>query len=148
MFSWAQNIYTIHLQSFWEQTQTKGWLWQHISVLWIQNPIYRWAKTSRKMTWQSWRLCVIYSPFQYLSKSVCKTLFLLSNFDRQHLLLCPPHQRCPLRIQFVVLAACFCFDVKQKSRVILREIDYTFMLMKILERCVFWQHDNLNHLLI
>ena len=48
----------------------------------------------RRMTWQSWRLCVFYSLFQYLSKSFRKNQIPLSNFDHQHLPLCPPHQYC------------------------------------------------------
>ena len=101
----------------------------------------------RKITWQSWRLCVFHSPFQYLLKSICKISILLSDFDRQHLpLWCPPHQYCSLRIQFVFHIECFCVDVWHKSWEILRNIVYTCMLLKVLEHCVFWQYDNLNHL--
>ena len=121
------------------------WLLQHISVRWIHNPVYLWAKKCQKMTWQSWRLCVFHSPFQYLSESVCKIPILRANFDRQNFPLCPPHQYSSLRIQLVFHVEHFCVAVKHKSRENLRDVVYTSMLLKVLEHCVSWQHDNSNH---
>ena len=123
----------------------QGYFLQHLSVLWIHNPVYGWAKTCERITWQSWRLCVFHSPFQYMSKSFCKIPIFLSNFDSQHLPLCPPHQYCsPLRIQVVFHVECSCVDVKHKNREILLDIDYTCTLLKVLEHYVFWQNDNSN----
>ena len=74
-----------------------------------------------------------HSPFQYLSRSVCKTPILLSNYDHQHLPLCPPHQFCSLQTQFILHAECFCVVVKHKSRENPHDILYT---------CVFWMSWN------
>ena len=40
---------------------------------------------------------------------------------------------------------CFCVDVKHRSREILRDIVYSCNLLKVLEHCVSWPHDNSNH---
>ena len=82
--------------------------------------------------------------FQNQPGNVYTTVFLLSNFDRQHLPLCPPHQYCWLRTQFVFHFGCFCVDVKHKSQEILRNTIYTCMFLKVLLHCVVWQCDNLN----
>ena len=79
---------------------------------------------------------------QYLSKSVCKTPFLLSNIDRQHLPLCPAHQKSSLRTHCVLHVECFCVDIKHKNREILRDIVFTCILVKVLEHCVSWRHQN------
>ena len=78
-------------------------------------------------------------------KRVCRVPILLSNFDRQHLPLCPPHQYCSLRTQFVLQVEYFCVDVKHKSREILHGIVYTCMLLKVLEHCLSWLHGISNH---
>ena len=93
------------------------------------------------MIWQKWRLCVFHSPFKHLSKRVCKIPILPSNFDRQRLSLYPRHHYCSLRIQFVFNVECFLVDVEHKSQEILRDIVYTCMILKVLERCVSWLHD-------
>ena len=76
------------------------------------------------------------------------TVTLLSNFDRQHLPLCPPYQYCSLQTQIVFHVECLCVDVKCKSPEILRDTNYTCMFLKVLLHCVVWQYDNLNQLLI
>ena len=73
---------------------------------------------------------------------------LLSNFDRQLLRMCPTHQYCSLRTQFVFHNERFCVDVKHKSQEIVRNTVNTDMLLKVLPHYVVWQYDNLNHLLI
>ena len=82
--------------------------------------------------------------------SICQKVFarFVANFDRQHPPLCPPQQYCSLRIPFVVHVACFCVDLKHKSREILRDIVYNCIFLKVFAHYAFWQYDNSDRFVI